>query len=258
MAKKRKTSSVGDIREVDFKDSLNYSDVSQDMEFTEFEKFIMYGIERTASTDDLFKYGIIVILLSIPAIVIEAIGEGYVFCVLFLLPTVVYLISTCKLQQGGIIEGPRYILYTGIWSGCFSAVCALIGVDLFFHEFNGKERIVFLLIAIGSYIIVMALYGYMYKWTIRKKAYSNPRKKATIITPTVGAVLGVSLSRTLNRNLEGKAVWLVPYVFLLISYLASAGVFNIYRFLYIVKHPKILDKYNEASAAAEKGKTEQN
>lgn len=209
----------------------------------EFEKFITYGIEKILTISDFVKLGLMIIVLSLPAIIIEGTGGGNVLCVLFLLPVVVYLISLSKLQQDGMIEGPRILLFSGIAVECLSYLCALLGINLLFHLFNGQDRIILILIAIVGYILTIVFCGYLYKRAIKKRVYSKERNNSASASIICFVALGMVVSRTIIKNLDGNAFKAVPGVlFLLLSYATSTGIFNIYRYLYIKSHPDILDR----------------
>lgn len=207
---------------------------------TEFEMFITYGIEQKISTRDCIKNEILLLVFSLPSIIIE---RGKVISILFLLPALFSLISIIKLRQGDIIEGTPIFLYNGIMGGCFSFIFILIGVEILFYLFDEKERIVLMLLGIGGYILAIAIYGYIYYWLDKKKTYSNVKKAQGVIPVSLCAALGMIAGRVIFKDVDNNsALKIVCGLFFSLSYLVSGSVFNFYRFLYIMKHPEILDK----------------
>lgn len=214
----------------------------------EFEKFILYGIEKEILLWECIENEILLLIFSVFFVIIDIVLDrrDYVFRLLFLLPALFYFISVIKLIKGKRIEGVNYILHNGIFAGCLSFLFGLIGFIMLFSLFDGKERIIMSCIAGTGYILASILIGYIINRSIRKKKYR--RKTGGIaISSTSGALLGISFAKTFLKDMDNEtATGIVCILSFFLSYLTLIGIGSIFKYQYIVSHPEILDAVNPA------------
>lgn len=140
----------------------------------EFERFVLYGVEREIYFKKCIKNEMLLILPFCYFFVIEIVSKmrDYVFLTLCLLPAILHLISAIKLKKEDRIVGIYYILYNGIVAGCFSFLFGLIGFEILIHLFSGKEQIIMFCIASAGYIFVIILLSYILRQLIKNRKYS--------------------------------------------------------------------------------------
>lgn len=211
----------------------------------EFEKFILYGIEGETSLKDCIEGGIAFLLIFLLFTFIEYITErrNYVIMALGILSLLFYFISVFVLKRGRKIEGVHFILHNGIATGCCSFLFGLFGVEILLCSFDGKERILMICIAGAGYVFESILLYFVIKLQIKKRNYSRKKWRAgSAYASAAGAVLGISLAKTFFKNLDSGAAWgIVCILTFIVSYLAFIGTVSLYKYQYIVKHPKLLD-----------------
>lgn len=209
----------------------------------EFQKFILYGIEKETPFKECIKFEVIFLFLFMLAFVIETVSErqNYVFLTLFLLPALFYLISAIILKQGKTIRGVHNILYTGITAGCLSFLFGLPGLEMLLYLFDGKERIIMICIAGAGYVFMSILCVYIIRRSIKKRKYSL--KKGGAVSVSISCVLlGQTVAKTFFKHVDDKtAMEIVCMLAFIISYLSFIGLVNIFKYQYITKHPEILD-----------------
>lgn len=207
-----------------------------------YEKFILQGIEERISVRKCIENEILIILFSLPLIVIER--HNYIFLLLCLLPAILYLVFVIKLGKGKAIEGAQYILHNGIFSVSISLLFGLIGIDILIHLFGGKERNIIICVVSVGYVLMAILYSYMIKKLINRKEYNSLKKANGRISVILCGVFGGAVARTfLNDISNQKAMELLCILCFFLSYLMLIGIFNIYKFRYLMKHQEVLLKY---------------
>ena len=211
----------------------------------EFEKFILYGVEREIYFKKCIKNEMLLILPFCYFFVIEIISErrDYVFLTLCLLPALFHLISAVKLKKEDRIVGIYYILYNGIVAGCFSFLFGLIGFEILIHLFSGKEQIIMLCIASAGYIFVIILLSYILRQLIKKRKYSMQKggTETVFLCVLSGACGGIVAKIFLKDADNGTAIGIVCMLSFFLSYLSLIGIVNILKYQYIVRHSKILN-----------------
>lgn len=211
----------------------------------EFQKFILYGIEKETLFKECIKFEAIILFLFMLAFVGETASErpNYVFLTLCLLPALFYFISAIKLKQGKAIRGVHNILYNGITAGCLSFLFGLAGLEMLLHLFEGKERIIMICIAGAGYVSVIILCIYIVKRSIKKKKYSLKKGGAVTVSVCASfALLGRTVAKTFFKHVDDKtAMGIACMIMFFISYLSFIGLVNIFKYQYIMKHPEILD-----------------
>lgn len=204
-----------------------------------FEKFILQGIEERISFRKCIENEMLIILFSLPLIVIER--RNYIFLLLCLLPAILYLIFVIKVGKGKAIEGVQYILHNGVFSGSISLVFGLIGIDILIHLFSGKERNIIICVVSTGYVLMAILYGYIIKKLISMKEYNSLKNTNRRISFILCGIFGGVVARTfLNDISNQKAMELLCILCFFLSFLTLIGIFNIYKFRYLVKHQEIL------------------
>lgn len=182
---------------------------------------------------------ILILLFSLPVIVIERGNIGLL--VLCILPALSYLISIVKLTKGKEIEGPHYILHNGILAGCFTVIFALDGLEVLLYLFSGTERILAIFIVSVGYVFVITVWGIIIR-QYRKKEYRKAKKIRGRSFFALSGVTGILVGRALLKNIDNRtALEIVCVCCFVVSYLSLGGVFNIFQFQYIKKHPEIWD-----------------
>lgn len=206
-----------------------------------FEEYMLYGIKEKISLKKCVENEILIILFSLPSIIIGV--RSNILGMLVFLPIIFYLIFIFKSKKGQTIEGVWYILHNGVFSGCFSFIFALTGIEILFYLFEGKERrIVICMISLG-YFFVILLYSYIIKKLMIKKDYCNTRKVKGKLFFILCGILGITVARVfLNAMDTRKALELLCIFCFFLSYLTLIGIFNIFKFQYLVKHQEILEK----------------
>lgn len=215
----------------------------------EFEKYILYGIEKGIHLRECIENEILLLIFLAFFLIIDIVLErrDYVLWILFLLPALFYFISVLKLKKGKRIGGANYILHNGILSGCLSFLFGLIGFMMLFSVFEGKERIIMSCIAGTGYILAGILIGYFINRAIRKKQYSRKKGGRIAISSTSGALFGISFAKTFLKDMDNEtATGIVCILLFFLSYLTLIGIGSIFKYQYIVSHPEILDAVNPA------------
>lgn len=211
----------------------------------EFQKFILYGIEKETPFKECIKFEVIFLFLFMLAFVIETVSErqNYVFLALCLLPALFYFISAIILKQGKAIRGVHNILYNGITAGCLSFLFGLAGLEILLYLFDGKERIIMICIAGAGYVFMSILCVYIIRRSIKKKKYSLRKGGAVSVSICAScALLGRNVAKTFFKHVDNKtAMEIVCMIAFLLSYLSFIGLVNIFKYQYIKKHPEILD-----------------
>lgn len=199
----------------------------------EFEKFILYGVEREICFKKCIKNEMLLILPFCYFFVIEIISErrDYVFLTLCLLPALFHLITAIKLKKEDRIVGIYYILYNGIVAGCFSFLFGLIGFEILIHLFSGKEQIIMLCIASAGYIFVIILLSYILRQLIKKRRYSMQKGGTGTVFLCVlsGACGGIAAKTFLKDADNGTAIGIVCMLSFFLSYLSLIGIVNILK-----------------------------
>lgn len=211
-----------------------------------FEKYILLGIEERISVPKQIENGILILLISLPLIVIER--HNYLFLLPCLFPTFLYLIFVITVGKGKPIEGVQYILYNGIFSVSFSWELGLIGIDILLHLFSGKERNIIICVVSVGYVLMFILYGYIIKNQINKKDDYGIKNTNKGISFILFGVLGVAVARTFLNDISNRnALEILCILCFFLSYLTLIGIFNIYKYRYLMKHQEILLKYQNRS-----------
>lgn len=212
----------------------------------EFEKYILFGIGEGISFKECFENEVIFSLFFVMHLFIDVVLErqNHVFLTLYFLPLPFYFISVLIMKKGKRIEGALCTLHNGIMGGCFSYLFGLIGFEMLIHLFDGKERSIIICMAGAGYILGSILWGYITNRQIKKKKYSQ--KKVGIGSASLYsscALLGMSFARTFLKDLDNGTVRRIVCVLcFFISYLLLISIGNILKYMYIVKHPEILNK----------------
>lgn len=213
-----------------------------EMKEDNFEKYILLGIEERISVPKQIEIGILVILISLPLIVIER--HNYLFLLLCLFPTLLYLIFVITVGKGKPIKGVQYILYNGIFSVSFSWELGLIGIDILLHLFSGKERNIIICVVSVGYVLMFILYGYIIKNQINKKDDYDIKNTNKGISFILFGVLGGAVARTFLNDISNRKAWEILCILcFFLSYLTLIGIFNIYKYRYLKNHQEILLKY---------------
>lgn len=213
----------------------------------EFQKFILYGIEKETPFIECIKVEVIFLFLFMLAFVYETASErqNYVFLTLCLLPALFYFISAIILKQGKAIRGVNNILYGGITAGCLSFLFGLAGLEMLLYLFDGKERIIMICIAIAGYVSTSILFVYIIRRSIKKKEYSLKKGGAVSVSICAScALLGRAVAKAFFNHADvdnNTAMGIACILAFLISYLSFGGLVNIFKYQYIKKHPEILD-----------------
>jgi len=206
-----------------------------------FEKYMLYGIGEKISIKKCIENEILIILFSLPSVIIGV--RDHILGLLVILPIVFYLIFIFKSQKGQAIEGVRYILHNGVFSGCFSFIFALTGIEILLYLFEGEKRNIIIGIIIAGYIFVILLYRYIIKKLIENKNGSNAKKVNGRFFFILCGIFGITVARIFLNDIETrKAMELLSVFCFFLSYLTLIGIFNIFKFQYLVKHTEISDE----------------
>ena len=182
----------------------------------------------------------LILLFSLPVIVIERRNIGVM--ILCILPALSYLISIIKLHKGKEIAGLQYILHNGIFAGCFTVIFALDGLEVLLYLFSGTERSIAIFIVSAGYVFMFMIWGFIVR-QYRKREYNKAKKIKGRSFFGLFGVTGILVARTLSKNIDNNTAWeIVCACCFLVSYLSLGGIFNIFQFQYIKKHPEIWDE----------------
>ena len=212
---------------------------------------IWWGIDGELPLGKCIQNVILFLFFALLAIIVELISDrrNYVFMALCFLPALVSLGSVVKLREGKAIRGLSYILFNGITAGCFAFLFGLMGLEILLFLFQGKERIILLCIAGTGYIFVMVLLGYTVRKLAREKEYNSRTGQAGTVSAalcTLSGMTGVMVGRSFLKEIDQKAaLGIVCFICFFVSNLALIGVGNLFKYLYIKKHPEIMDVGNE-------------
>lgn len=202
-----------------------------------FEKYMLYGTDGSISLKKCIENEILIILFSLPLILIERSNPA--FLILCICPAVSYLLFIIKFKKRKEIEGVQYILHNGIFSGCISFIFALAGIKLLFYLFNGKKRAIIICVVSGGYVLAGILYTYIIKRLI-KVEYDSLKKVNGSISVILCGILGGAIGRTFLSGVGNKrAMEILCILCFFLSYLTLIGIFNIFKFQYLVKHKEI-------------------
>lgn len=207
----------------------------KNIEKEEFEKFILHGLDDKISFQKCMENEILILLFSLPLIVWER--NHFVFLPLCILPALVYLVCVINLKKGKMIEGVTYILHNGIMTGCFTFLFALSGIKILLYLFSGADRMILLFISSAGYIFTTLLIVYMAKRSMQKdKVFS-----IAPIPITLSGAFGIGMARIFLQDINDKTLLkVICIICFFLSYLTLIGVFNIFKYLYIKRHPEIL------------------
>lgn len=212
---------------------------------------IWWGIDGELSLGKCIQNVILFLFFALLAIAVETISDrrNFAFMVLCVLPALVSLGSVIKLREGKTIRGLSYILYNGITAGCFAFLFGLMGLEILFFLFQGKEKIILLCIAGTGYIFVMIFLGYTARMLAREKEYSSrtgPAGTVSAVLCTLSGLTGVMVGRSFLKEIDQKAaLGIVCFICFFVSNLALIGVGNLFKYQYMKKHPEIIDAGNK-------------
>lgn len=212
------------------------------MDKEKIKEYMLYGIDGEITFIQCLKNEVIIIIFSMLSIWL---GKGNtIFLILNLVPVLVHFVSVLKLRVGNTIEEEFFILYNGIFLVCLSYVFAMLSFELVFDLFDRNARGLVIDMMILGYIVILMLYRYTIGKLIRKNAYSgNVKKLKSRLFFSGFGLLGISVGKfffTKMNKRSGKE--LVCIFFLLLSYLFFAGVFNIFKYIYLMKHKELLEE----------------
>lgn len=205
------------------------------VEREKFDEYMLYGIKEKITLKKCIENEILILLFSLPSFFIGA--GGILSWVLGALPFILYFIFIVKFQKARTIEGTFYILHNGVFAGCFSFIFALTGIEILLYLFQGKARNVVICIASIGYIVIILLYSYLIKKIIERKDCNGTKKVKGRIFFTLFGVLGITVARTFFDGMDTrKAMELLCVLCFFLSYVTLIGIFNIFKFLYLVKY----------------------
>lgn len=234
------------------------------MEKEDMKAFMLYGINGKITFEECIKNEITMVLISILLIYI-GINKSVMFLILGAIPGIAYLISIIKLKSinkkpGGkeeIIEGVYYLLHNGISAACYSYIFALAGIEIMCFAFDENERAVIIGIMILGYIVVIFIYTCMIRKLIARNAYDGSAKqlKGGLFFSLFG-VLGIIAGRILFGTVDSKSgEKIVCVLAIFLSYLSLIGVFNIFKYKYLMEHKELLEELDTDKKAKQKAKT---
>lgn len=209
-----------------------------------FEQFILYGSEGSISVRKCIENEMLLTVFSLPLVVIERCN--YIFLVLAIFPVVLYLVFLIKVGKGKAIEGIQCILHHGVFAVSFSLLFGLIGIDILIHLFDGKERNILICVVIGGYVLMIIFCMCIIRKYMRMKNCNGLKKANRNISFTLCAlcgVLGMSVAKTFLQVQDidnQQALETVCIICFFISYVCILGIFNLYKYRYLMKHKEIL------------------
>lgn len=206
-----------------------------------FKEYMLYGIKEKIAFKECVKNEILIILFSLPSIIIGVVDN--VFGLLGILPIIFYLMFIYKLKKGQTIEGIRYILHNGVLSICFSFLFGLAGIEILLYLFEEKARVIVISAIVIGYILIILLYIYIIRKSIEKKNCSNTKKTKGGLFFTLCGIFGITVARVFLSDIDTrKAMELLCILCFFLSYLTLIGIFNIFKFQYLVKHKEMLER----------------
>lgn len=206
-----------------------------------FEQFILYGSEGSISVRKCIENEMLLTVFSLPLVVIERCN--YIFLVLAIFPVVLYLFFLIKVGKGKAIEGIQCILHHGVFAVSFSLLFGLIGIDILIHLFDGKERNILICVVIGGYVLMIIFCMCIIRKYMRMKNCNGLKKANRNISFTLCGVLGMSVAKTFLQVQDidnQQALETVCIICFFISYVCILGIFNLYKYRYLMKHKEIL------------------
>lgn len=212
-----------------------------------FEKYMLLGIERKIFARQYIEYEIFLILLSLPLIIVG--HQCYLLLLPSVLPAIAHTFFIVKIGKGKKIEGVKSILYNGVLATCISWLFGLMGIVILSYLYDGKKRMIGLCIVGGGYFLLLFVYGCIVRKISRaKKAYHT---EAIGISFTLcGALGGTVASNLLNGASNQQMIEILYTICFFLSYISLLGVFNLYKFRYLMKHQEILIKYQDEKPSA--------
>lgn len=206
-----------------------------------FEQFILYGSEGSISVQKCIENEMLLMFFSLPLVMIERCN--YIFLLLALLPAGLYLFFLIKVGKGKSIEGIQCILHHGVFAVSFSLLFGLIGIDILIHLFDGKERNILICAVIVGYVLMTIFCMCIIRKYLRMKNCNGLKKANRNISFTLCGVLGMSVAKTFLQVQDidnQQALETVCIICFFISYVCILGIFNLYKYRYLIKHKEIL------------------
>lgn len=211
------------------------------MEKENIKAFMLYDIDEETTFMKSIKREILIIIFSIIVIIFSM--NNIIFIILGILPGVIHMISVLKLGEEGTVKGVYNILHNGIFAVCQSYILAMISLELAFHSFEKDERGLVICIMVLGYVSVILLYKHMITRNIKENVYGGEKEKikgAPFFA--IPGVLGMIAGRIFLKNIdERSAAKVVCILTLLLSFVFLIGIFNIYKYKYLMEHKELLE-----------------
>ena len=173
--------------------------------------------------------------------------KNIVFIILGILPSIIYLITVLRLGEEGTFKGVLNILHDGIFSVCLSYIFAMISLELAFHSFEEDERGLVICIMVLGYVSVILLYRHMITRNIKENVYGGEKEKikgAPFFA--IPGALGMIAGRIFLKNMDERSgTKLACILSLLLSFGFLIGIFNIYKYKYLMEHKELLEGLDE-------------
>lgn len=214
-------------------------------ELENIKKYMLLGSELPITLKKCTEYEILLIVLSLPPIGFIIIdGRYYFFSCLYLLPIVLNLICAIKLKKGRVISGVSCILYNGIYAGCMSFVCALIGIEMMIlFLFAGIELAVMIGLVCAGYFVMLKLCSHIFRKQIEKIKGNGIKRDERWMPIALFGSLGIATGKMIAKVVDNKTVAAMASIcFIFLSYVSLIGAGNILKYRYIMNHK---DMFNE-------------
>ena len=225
------------------------------MEKENIKAFMLYNINESIDVKECIKSGIAITFLSVLSFYFRM--GNTVFLIAGILPILIYSLAVFKLKKGDVIEGVHCLLLNGIWAVCSSFIFALISIEIVFITFDENERAGIIGIIIIGYIVVFLLYRYIIRKNIEKNVYGGEKEKIKGLPFfTAFGLLGLSVGKIFLPGMDEKSASKLGCILLqAVSYLCLMGVFNIFKYKYLMEHKELLEDLNTDKKGKQKAET---